>query len=75
MTDRARTAVGARVLALGASVATTLALMGGMSAAAPAIGGAISPPGTSVTGDPQPTSPPSQLRPTTAPPTTSSHAS
>jgi hypothetical protein len=75
MTDRARTAVGARVLALGASAAATLALMGGMAAAAPDTGAATNPPGTSVTGNPQQASPQPQPQPTTAPPTTSSHAS
>jgi hypothetical protein len=75
MTDCARTAVGARVLALGASVAATLALMGGMAAAAPDTGTTASSPGTSATVDPQRPAPPPQLHPTTAPPTTSSHAS
>jgi hypothetical protein len=75
MTDRARTAVGARVLALGASVAATLALMAGMAATGPDTGAATSPPGTPVTVDPQQASPQPQPRPTTAPPTTSSHAS
>jgi hypothetical protein len=74
MTDRASTAAGTRVLALGASVAATLALMGGMAAAAPDTGTATSSPGRSATVDPQQPAPP-RLDPTTAPPTTSSHAS
>jgi hypothetical protein len=77
MTEHAQTAVGARVLALGASAAATLALMAGMAAAAPGTdtgtGTGTSPPGTSVPVDPQHASP--VPRPTTAPPTTSSHAS
>jgi hypothetical protein len=75
MTDRARTAVGARVLVLGASVAATLALMGGMAAAAPATGAATNTPRISATVDPQQAFQPPQPRPTAAPPTTSSHAS
>lgn len=75
MTDRAPTAVGARLVALGASVAATLALMGGMAAAAPDTGAATTPPGTSATVDPRQASPQPQPRATTAPPTTSSHAS
>ncbi|MGY1708584.1 hypothetical protein ACI8AC_03650 [Geodermatophilus sp. SYSU D00758] len=77
MTDRARTAVGARVLALGASAAATLALMGGMAAAAPDTGTAPTSPGTATPVDPQQASPrpQPQPQPTTAPPTTSSHAS
>jgi hypothetical protein len=74
MTDRARTAAGARLLALGASVGATLALMGGMAAAADEAGTGTSPPGTSTAADPQQPAPP-RLDPTTAPPTTSSHAS
>jgi hypothetical protein len=73
MTDRGRTAVGARVLALGASAAATLALMAGMAAAPDTAVG--DPPGTSGTVDPLRPAAPPQLHPTTAPPTTSSHAS
>ena len=75
MTDRARTATGARVLALGASVAATLALMGGMAAAAPDTGSGPGSPGSSATVDPQGPAAPPQLHPTTAPPNASSHAS
>ncbi|MGY1782583.1 hypothetical protein [Geodermatophilus sp. SYSU D01036] len=74
MIDRARTAVGARVLALGASVGVTLALMGGMAVAADDAGTATTAPGTSTTVDPQQPAAP-RPAPTTAPPTTSSHAS
>lgn len=80
LTPRQQTAVlvlgsfGARVLALGASVATTLALMGGM-AAAPGTGTETSSPVPPAAMDPQRSSAPPQLHPTTAPPTTSSHAS
>ena len=66
MTDRGRTAVGARVLALGASVAATLALMGGMAAGAQESGTASPPPATSDPGSLQRSSPPS-LHATTAP--------
>jgi hypothetical protein len=75
MTDRVRTAVGARVLALGASVAATLALMGGMAAAAPDNGPGSGTPGTFATLDPQGPASPPQVHPTNAPPTASSHAS
>ncbi len=44
MTDRAGSAAGTRLLALGTSVAATLALMGGMAAAAPDAGTVTSTP-------------------------------
>ena len=72
MTDRTGAAAGARLLALSTSVAATLALMGGMAAAAPDPGTGTSAP-TSVDHQ-RPGSVP-RLNPTTGPPTTSSHAS
>lgn len=80
MTDHPRpgTAVGARLLALAASLAATLGLMGGMAAAADdtAIGSGAAPgPGSTTTVSPQQPAPAPQLRPTTAPPTTTGRAS
>jgi hypothetical protein len=74
MTERARTAVGARLLASGASIGATLALVGGMATAAGDTGTATPPLATSHAVDPQQPAPP-RLHPTTAPATTSSHAS
>lgn len=81
MTDHPRpgTAVGARLLALAASLAAALGLMGGMAAAADnntATGSGAAPgPGSTATVAPQQPAPAPQLRPTTAPPTTTSRAS
>jgi hypothetical protein len=72
MTDRAGSAAGTRLLALGTSVAATLALMGGMAAAAPDAATVTSTPASV---DQQRPGAAPRLTPTTAPPTTSSHAS
>jgi hypothetical protein len=75
MTDRPgpRSAVGARLVALGASVAATLGLMGGMAAAADAGGQTAGSTSTAV--DLQNPAAAPQLQATNAPPTTPSRPS